>query len=342
MAVLKSTNVQGALCVNGVAIGGGKDIKYCCFTASTTFTPSQNLVDGGGYVEASLVAGGGGGGGAGISQAGTVNMEAIGGGGGGGEVRTTPYLMTSSNACTVTIGAKGGPGRVTALGTTQASVEYANSTAGGDTTFLGETVYGGTGGSTVAYSCNRFNYEISPAVNGPFGGGTMRGRLNDCDYNKQACCQGGFGGSSTANQNNPFSEDPTMPMRFTALIGTGVTFSSTCTNTTLDTFCIPRISCVSSSIGMSDPSGSNVSGKENMTRDAACANSRGAGTMTINGKFAGGGGGTTGMCSGPMQGAASEYGGGGAGVKATIAGGVVVTCTGHSGSSGLVVLRWEE
>jgi hypothetical protein len=46
MAVLQSTNVQGTLCVNGVAVGGGKDIKYCCFTASTTFTPSQDLVDG--------------------------------------------------------------------------------------------------------------------------------------------------------------------------------------------------------------------------------------------------------------------------------------------------------
>jgi hypothetical protein len=46
MAELQSTNVQGSLCVNGVAVGGGKDFKYCCFTASDTWTPTQDLVDG--------------------------------------------------------------------------------------------------------------------------------------------------------------------------------------------------------------------------------------------------------------------------------------------------------
>jgi hypothetical protein len=43
MAVLQSTNVQGTLCVNGVAVGGGKDFKYACFTASDTWTPTSRF-----------------------------------------------------------------------------------------------------------------------------------------------------------------------------------------------------------------------------------------------------------------------------------------------------------
>ena len=64
MAVLQSTNIVGSLCVNGVAIGGGKDYNYCCFTASTTFTPTSDLVGGDGFVAADIVGAGGGGGGA--------------------------------------------------------------------------------------------------------------------------------------------------------------------------------------------------------------------------------------------------------------------------------------
>jgi hypothetical protein len=43
MAQLQSTNVVGTLCVNGVAVGGGKDFKFCCFTGSDTWTPSSDL-----------------------------------------------------------------------------------------------------------------------------------------------------------------------------------------------------------------------------------------------------------------------------------------------------------
>ena len=111
MAILQSTNVQGTLCVNGVAVGGGKSFKYCCFTGSTTFTPSQDLIDGDGVIDTIMVAGGGGGGGAKMyNRCNSRCGWAMGGGGGSGEVIHHSFDITSTDACTITIGAGGQSG----------------------------------------------------------------------------------------------------------------------------------------------------------------------------------------------------------------------------------------
>ena len=168
MAVLQATNVQGALCVNGVAVGGGKDFKYCCFTASTTFTPSQDLVDGGGNISTIWVAGGGGGGAAcafGGQQYDARCSCATAGAGGGGEVVTEFVNMTSSNdACTITIGAGGQSGSVVDAG------NAVNSAKGGNTVAFGKTTYGGGGGMTrICSACCGCSFCCDDNI---IGGGT--------------------------------------------------------------------------------------------------------------------------------------------------------------------------
>jgi hypothetical protein len=150
MATLQSTNVLGTLCVNGVAVGGGKDVYFCCITASTTWTPPSDLVTGDGIVDTIVVAGGGGGG----LICTTSNFYRIcsaGGGGGGGEVRHFPCVMTSSNdACTITIGAGGNSG---SKGGSCFIVPNAGS-PGGDSSAFAVTSYGGGGGGSVQWATN--------------------------------------------------------------------------------------------------------------------------------------------------------------------------------------------
>jgi hypothetical protein len=107
MAQLQSTNVTGVLCVNGVAVGGGKDFKYCCITSTGTWTPSSDLVGGDGVVQALLVGGGGQGGDVGAYRSSCAQGVAKPGGGGGGEVREFMYPVTSSETHATTIGAGG-------------------------------------------------------------------------------------------------------------------------------------------------------------------------------------------------------------------------------------------
>ena len=166
MAQLQSTNVTGVLCVNGVAVGGGKDFKFCCFTTSTTWTPSSDLVDGNGFIEADVV-GGGGGGGAGAHRVRicsnvccTTNGES---GAGGGFLRDL-INIDSTDACTVTIGAGGTSGSVS--GSYQSDACYLDIYAamndtniipggdGGNSVFGGLTAYGGCGGSSRGMSSN--------------------------------------------------------------------------------------------------------------------------------------------------------------------------------------------
>jgi len=106
MAQLQSTNVTGVLSVNGVAVGGGKDFKYCCITTTGTWTPSSDLVDGDGVVQALIVGGGGQAGDIGSSQS-QFSTDFRSGGGGGGEVREFMYPVTSSATHATTIGAGG-------------------------------------------------------------------------------------------------------------------------------------------------------------------------------------------------------------------------------------------
>jgi len=145
MANLQSTNVVGALCVNGVAVGGGKDFKFACFTGSDSWTPTSGLVTGDGILDTFLLGGGGGGSRCCVSQGQNCGPGGPGGAGGVG----TQFLIniTSSNdACTVTIGA-GGAGREDSAG-------EGPGCNGGDTIFntasiaaCGAAAFGGGGGS---------------------------------------------------------------------------------------------------------------------------------------------------------------------------------------------------
>lgn len=179
MAILQTTNVQGALCVNGVAVGGSKDHKYCCFTASTTFTPSQDLVDGNGFISADVVGAGGGSGAWGITSARTQcyycfysNSTT----GRAGFIQNPQLTISSTDACTVGIGAGGSTGSVTwtaeAIAYTccranQGTGSWTAGGAGGSSCFgTVDIAYGGEGGRTVVYSCNQANGSESFCLDG--------------------------------------------------------------------------------------------------------------------------------------------------------------------------------
>ena len=119
MANLQSTNVTGTLCVNGTALGGGKDFRFCCFTNSTSWAPPSTLVGGYGTVSSLLVGGGAGG----CAQCGQS-------GGGGGAVCSFFHEMNSTSNCSVSIGSGGG-----------------NNSTGGSTTFAGKCASGGHTGN---------------------------------------------------------------------------------------------------------------------------------------------------------------------------------------------------
>ena len=161
MAQLQSTNIAGTLTVNGIAVGGGKDFKYCCFTGSTTWIPTSDLVDGNGFVEAHIVGGGGGGGAFGGYVIGNLFLGPISDGGGegaAGTFRSSLVNITATDSCTVTIGAKGDFGYISGSWSnhTEAVLSIACSESvqkgsdGGNTTFGGITSYGGCGGYSFA------------------------------------------------------------------------------------------------------------------------------------------------------------------------------------------------
>ena len=77
--------------------GGGLTPKFQEFTSSGTFTPSQALIDAGGYIEVFLVGGGG-------------NSSSTSYGGSGGETILQQMYLTSVAGISVTIGAGGSHG----------------------------------------------------------------------------------------------------------------------------------------------------------------------------------------------------------------------------------------
>lgn len=163
MAQLQSTNVVGTLCVNGVAVGGGKDFKFACFSGSDNWTPSSDLVDGGGNVETVIVGGGGGGGASKSCSTGNYRAcatLAMGGGGGGGEVLHKFKTIDSTDACCHVIGAGG----------TAAADYTVSGGAGGDSTFLGFTAFGGGGGQSVCCRHTHSNFISATSLNGNLGG----------------------------------------------------------------------------------------------------------------------------------------------------------------------------
>jgi len=194
MAKLQSTNVIGALCVNGVAIGGGKDFKYCCFTGSTTWTPPSDLVTGDGVVDALLVGGGGGGGGMWKGFPGGTQCCVIGtgGGGGGGTIKALLTMTSSNDACTITIGAAGGGGKPTdndsgvgreCNGCDGGNTIFGNSGSGSDSAIA----FGGAGGGRrAACHCSGSCYLFAGG-----GGDISKGPSSDISD------LGGNGASST-------------------------------------------------------------------------------------------------------------------------------------------------
>jgi hypothetical protein len=328
MAVLQSTNVQGALCVNGVAVGGGKDIKFCCFTASTTFTPSQDLVDGGGYIETSIAGGGGGGGGIWVNVTSRC-VCAYGGGGGGGEVITNSKLLTSTDACTITIGAGGVAGVINCA--TDACEDCIVSTAGGNSSALGYTAYGGGGGGSVG--CKEA--ETSKCYETNLAGGPSGGRawaICNAPFN----CQNinsrflrfsrGVGGTSTFDEKNVSNVDLY-----------NYNFSDTVDSQYQNS--LTHIGCIHSI----QVSGS-LCGKEIYTSRTPVTG-LGRPTTIIGGLNVGAGG--KALCNTAYMdcdiedgGVSSTYAGGGHGGGFHC--GQVAQCDGFAGTNGIVVLRWEE
>ena len=98
--------------------GGGLTPKFEEFNSSGTFTPTQALIDAGGYIEVFLVAGGGRGGD---------------NGSGGGETILSRMYLSSTTGCTVTIGS----GATTNSGNGSNSVFSGSSAGGVDLTAVG-------------------------------------------------------------------------------------------------------------------------------------------------------------------------------------------------------------
>lgn len=130
--------------------GGGLTPKFEDFTSSGTFTPTQALIDAGGYVEVFVVAGGG------RTTSSSIPPS-------GGEARIVPMYLTSTSNVTVTVGAG------------------ATSTSGGDSVFSGAsaggidvTSNGGTGTGYVQVNKTSASWgakDDNTAGNGVFGYG---------------------------------------------------------------------------------------------------------------------------------------------------------------------------
>ena len=131
--------------------GGGLTPKFQEFNASGTFTPSQALIDAGGYIELFLVAGGG------AHESSTQGAY-------GGEVLIKKMYLNTTTGISINIG----------------SGAVVNDTAGGDSIFLGASAGGSdftAKGGKVYYDASGTDIE-SPswganAANGAAGNGVF-------------------------------------------------------------------------------------------------------------------------------------------------------------------------
>jgi len=124
--------------------GGGLTPKFEEFNASGTFTPSQALIDAGGYIEVFLVGGGG------MSSSNAAGCS-------GGEVLIKKMYITSVSSCSVTIGS----------GATAAG-------AGGNSSFLGSTA----GGSNITSLGGAASVSQNGIASNSWGGGDIYGYMN--------------------------------------------------------------------------------------------------------------------------------------------------------------------
>ena len=127
--------------------GGGLTPKFEEFNSSGTFTPTQALIDAGGYIDIFIV-------GAGSRNQSEPN-------GNGGEVRFKKMYLTSTSAITVTIGAGGA----------------SNGNAGGDSAFLGSSAGGvditARGGQIGNWTLRHGAGWGSSSVSSPVGSGVL-------------------------------------------------------------------------------------------------------------------------------------------------------------------------
>ena len=162
--------------------GGGLTPKFEEFNASGTFTPTQALIDAGGYIEVFLVAGGGRG-------------EGGDSGGSGGEVQFKKMYLTSVSNCSVTIGSGGA----------------SNNTDGGNSVFSGASAGGidvtSAGGTSNSQQSGKIgagwgNYSnLLPAGSGVMGYGSGggyfgRGGISSAKQNSGQGAPGGSGAGS--------------------------------------------------------------------------------------------------------------------------------------------------
>ena len=144
--------------------GGGLTPKFQEFNASGTFTPSQALIDAGGYIEVFLVGGGG------------RTGDSYSTGASGGEVLMKKMYLTSINSLPVVIGAGG-------------ATSAAN---GGNSTFNGITAGGGNGNFTTY---NVLTAGWGSRQNTAAGSGTL-------GYGAGATADGGGSGIRQAKANS--------------------------------------------------------------------------------------------------------------------------------------------
>ena len=123
--------------------GGGLTPKFEEFNASGTFTPTQALIDAGGYIEVFLVGGG----------AGTADSRLA---GSGGEVFQKKMYLTNTNLITVTIGSGAG------------------NAAAGSSTFLGSSA----GGQDLTATGGSNNGRQSDKLGAGWGGGLYSSTLS--------------------------------------------------------------------------------------------------------------------------------------------------------------------
>ena len=159
--------------------GGGLTPKFEEFNSSGTFTPSQALIDAGGFIEIFLVGGGG-------------RNNGPNAGGCGGETIFSRMYLTSTTGCAVTIGAGG-----VSNGSPGSSSSFAGSSAGGsDVTALG----GSSGPSQSSRMGAGFGATADgTAGSGVFGYGVGGGENGDKGiYNAKANSGQGSSYDSTA------------------------------------------------------------------------------------------------------------------------------------------------
>lgn len=155
----------------GSTTGAFTSVNFVSITSTSTYTPPSNLL----YAVVECV--GGGGGSAGIAATGGGQIGIAEAGGGGGYTRKIYAKSALLPNVSVTIGTAG----------TAGATGQNNGGNGGDTTFLGMTASGGSGGLA---------YPVAGAVN---GFGTAGGAATGGDINIPGSTTNGFGYSTGGN-----------------------------------------------------------------------------------------------------------------------------------------------